>query len=193
MGSHSLTDSERADLLRLARHALVEWLGGTRRRYGVSSRLTTEKRGVFVTLRLLGELRGCIGYIEPQDTISETVRRLTVKAASEDPRFPPVVPGEADTLRIEISVLSPLSACDDIRRIEIGRHGLVVEQGWKRGLLLPEVALDAGWDAETFVRQCCVKAGLTRSAWNEPGTRVWTFESEHFGEPLDVNPAPDAV
>lgn len=136
---------------------------------------------MFVTLRQEGELRGCIGYVEPVETIADAVRHLAVKASSEDPRFASVHLSEMGSLFIEVSLLSPLSPCGDTHTIEVGRHGLVVEKEWHRGLLLPEVAVEAGWDAEGFLDHCCVKAGLSKKDWKEPETRVFIFESEHFG------------
>jgi uncharacterized protein (TIGR00296 family) len=104
-----------------------------------------------------------------------------VSAASADPRFPAVAASELDELHIELSILGPLERISGVDQVEIGRHGLVVEHGWRRGLLLPQVATDWELDAETFVAQTCHKAGLAPDAWKEEAT-LWRFEAEVFGE-----------
>ena len=144
--------------------------------------MATEMRGVFVTLRIYGELRGCIGYVQPFETVANAVRELSIKAASEDPRFDPVTSEDVGHLAIEISVLTPLEQIEGPAQVEIGKHGLVVESGWKRGLLLPEVALEEDWSPEEFLGGCCRKAGLGRDAWKRPGTKLFRFETEHFSE-----------
>jgi uncharacterized protein (TIGR00296 family) len=109
------------------------------------------------------------------------VPRCAVAAGTTDPRFPPITPQELDELDIEISLLGPLEPVAGPQDIQIGRHGLVVEQGWQRGLLLPQVATEWQWDAETFLAHTCHKAGLPRDAWKH-GAQVFRFEAEVFGE-----------
>ena len=104
-------------------------------------------------------------------------------AALHDTRFRPVQPEEVKDIHIEISVLSPMVPCEDINEIEVGRHGLVIEQGRARGVLLPQVPTDYGWSRDTYLKQICRKAGLPPDAWKEGDTRLWTFEAEVFGEP----------
>jgi AmmeMemoRadiSam system protein A len=137
--------------------------------------------GAFVTLHKRGDLRGCIGHIEPTEPLGRVVPRCAVAACSSDPRFPPVAAGELDALDIEISLLGPLEAIAGPQDIVVGRDGLVVERGWQRGLLLPQVATEWGWDAQTFLAHTCQKAGLPRDAWQK-GAKVWRFEAEVFGE-----------
>ena len=137
--------------------------------------------GAFVTLHKRGELRGCIGHIEPTEPIGRVVPRCAVAACSSDSRFPPVAAGELDVIDIEISLLGPLEAIAGPQEISVGRHGLVVERGWRRGLLLPQVAAEWGWDAETFLSHTCLKAGLAHDAWRK-GAQVWRFEAEVFSE-----------
>jgi AmmeMemoRadiSam system protein A len=139
--------------------------------------------GAFVTLHLGVELRGCIGSLETDRPVTEVVERCAASAAREDPRFLPVTPAELDALDIEVSVLGPLEPLDpvDPAGVEIGRHGLVVEQGSRRGLLLPQVATERGWDQETFLAQACAKAGLPADAWRH-GAHVCRFEALVFGE-----------
>ncbi len=139
-----------------------------------------EPRGAFCTLHLDGRLRGCIGYIAAVKPLVQTVAETAVSAAFYDPRFPGVTPNEAPQLKIEISVLSlpkPIRAED----VVVGKHGLIVSQGSRRGLLLPQVAPEHGWDAQTFLSQTCVKAGLPPDAWRH-GAKIEGFTAEVFGE-----------
>jgi len=138
--------------------------------------------GVFVTIRRRGELRGCLGTLQCQRGLAEEVARCAADAASEDPRFPPVDDAELPELDIEVSVLGPLEEiAPDPANVVVGRHGLVAEQGVRRGLLLPQVATEWGWTAEQFLRHTCVKAGLPGDAW-KTGARIYRFEAEVVGE-----------
>ena len=140
-----------------------------------------EPRGVFTTLHLGEELRGCVGQIVATEPLVRAVAQTAVSAAFNDPRFPPLAAAELPLVRIELSVLSPL---EPIRpeQIEIGRHGLFVMLGERRGLLLPQVAGEYGWDAATFLAQTCRKAGLPPDAWSMPGAQLFGFTAELFGE-----------
>lgn len=140
-----------------------------------------EKGAAFVTLTKGGRLRGCIGYTEPFHPLWRTVQECAVAAATEDPRFPKVKAGELESIRMEVSVLTPLVP---IRpgEVVVGLHGLVVERGGWKGLLLPQVASEYGWDAETFLAQTCRKAGLPADAWKEAGTKIYGFTAQVFGE-----------
>jgi AmmeMemoRadiSam system protein A len=122
-----------------------------------------------------------MGNLEAGRPLARAVRDCAVAACSADPRFEPVTPGELGRLDLEISLLGPLVPLAAADEIEIGRHGLVVEQGWHRGLLLPQVATEWKWDRETFLAQTCHKAGLARDAWKR-GARAYRFEAEVFGE-----------
>jgi AmmeMemoRadiSam system protein A len=139
--------------------------------------------GAFVTLKRGGRLRGCIGTLACRGPLAEDVARAAVSAAREDPRFAPLAAAELDGLDVEVSILGPLEPIDplDPTAFEIGRHGLVVEQGYRRGLLLPQVATEWGWDRETFLSQTCVKAGLAPDAWRR-GATVHRFAGEVFGD-----------
>ena len=139
--------------------------------------------GAFVTLKRGGRLRGCIGTLECRGPLADEIARVAVSAALEDPRFEPLRASELDDLRIEVSVLGPLETIDpqDPAAIVIGSHGLVVEQGRRRGLLLPQVATEWGWDREQFLAQTCVKAGLEPVAWRH-GARVHRFTAIVFGD-----------
>jgi uncharacterized protein len=138
--------------------------------------------GAFVTLKKRGKLRGCIGTLECRRSLAEEVARVAISAALEDPRFSPVRPSELDDLDVEVSVLGPLEPIDpaDPSAIEIGRHGLVVEQGARRGLLLPQVATEWNMDRESFLAHTCAKAGLPVDCWQR-GARVYRFSAEVFG------------
>jgi AmmeMemoRadiSam system protein A len=137
--------------------------------------------GAFVTLRMNGALRGCIGYPETQLPLLDVVERCAVSAALSDPRFSPLTPSELTGVDLEISVLGPMEIVGNISEVVIGRDGLVVEFGRRRGLLLPQVATEWEWDAREFASQTCVKAGLPRDAWQK-GARLFRFEAEVFAE-----------
>ncbi len=139
-----------------------------------------EPRGAFTTLHLEGKLRGCIGYVSPSRSLYATVAESARAAALDDPRFPPVPPEDAPRLKIEISVLSPLRPIRP-EDVIVGRHGLVVSEGSRRGLLLPQVPIEWEWDRETFLAQTCLKAGLSADAWRH-GAQLQGFTAEVFSE-----------
>lgn len=139
------------------------------------------RAGAFVTVRRHGELRGCIGYLEADRPLADVVAQCAVAAATADPRFPPLTGEDWADAILEISLLGPLEPAGGPAEVEIGRHGLVVESGRHRGLLLPQVAVEWRWDAAEFAAQTCVKAGLPRDAWRG-GARLFRFEAEVFGE-----------
>jgi uncharacterized protein len=173
----------RAELLSIARAAIASSLGQGQRaaRPDLPSELT-QPAGAFVTLHRRGDLRGCIGHIEPDRPLADVVASCAVSAASADPRFPAVSPRELDDLDIEVSVLSGFEPIQSLDDIEIGRHGLLVESGYRRGLLLPQVAPEWGWDVPTFVAHTCQKAGLPPDAWPAGGATMYRFEAEVFGQ-----------
>jgi AmmeMemoRadiSam system protein A len=139
-----------------------------------------EPRGAFTTLYLAGDLRGCVGYVLPVVSLLRTVAESARAAALDDMRFNAVTPEEAPHLEIVLSVLSPLAPIL-AERVEIGRHGLVVTLGLRRGLLLPQVPIEHGWDRETFLCQTCRKAGLPLDAWQH-GAVLEAFTAEVFGD-----------
>jgi len=175
------SDHDRALLLRLAREAIEAHVGVRAAHVtGDVSALATPG-GVFVTLHKQGDLRGCIGHVEADQPLGQVIPRCAVAAAATDPRFPPLTADELRQIDIELSLLGPLEAIAGPDDIEIGRHGLVVQQAWQRGLLLPQVAVEWSWNAETFLAQTCYKAGLPRDAWKH-GAQIWRFDAEVFGE-----------
>ena len=151
-----------------------------------------EPMGVFVTLnKLVGGrkvLRGCIGFPYPQKPLVEATIEAAIASAVEDPRFPPVRLPEMDEIIVEVSVLTKpeLVRVEDPRQypsvIKVGRDGLIVEKGVFRGLLLPQVPVEWGWDEQTFLSQCCMKAGLYPDAWLDPDTRIYRFQAIVFEE-----------
>lgn len=171
----------RQRLLALARHALEARVGRQAPPAPERGGVLDEPLGAFVTIRRHGELRGCLGRIAPDAPLAATVADLGASVSDSDPRFNPVAPTELDDIDVEISVLTPEREIHAIAEIEPGRHGLIVEQGHRRGLLLPQVATEQGWDAETFVAHTCRKAGLPPDAWKH-GARMFVFEAEVFGE-----------
>ncbi len=141
-----------------------------------------EKCGAFVTLHKNGELRGCIGYIEAYKPLLETVVEMAESAALRDNRFPPVTNDEVNNLEIEISVLSPLKEIQNVDKIIIGKHGIVISKDWNKGLLLPQVATEHQWNKFEFIENTCLKAGLEPNAWKDPKTKIEIFSAEIFSE-----------
>jgi AmmeMemoRadiSam system protein A len=129
----------------------------------------------FVTLEEAGELRGCMGILEPDLPLRETVAEAARSAALRDPRFWPVEPDELDRITVEVTVLGPMVALEDPLDFDPPTEGVVVERGMRRALLLPQVARERGWDARATLEAVCHKAGLPTDAWRLPGTRVFAF------------------
>ena len=187
-----LSEREGSVLLRAARRALEA-------HFGVADGDTddTDIRtpdgigGVFATLKRDGELRGCIGYMVPNLELTATTERAVVAAATDDPRFHPVTADEVPELRISISVLAESVPVEDFEDIVVGRDGLIVERDGARGLLLPQVASERGWDRTRFLAETCAKAGLPPDSWREPETVVWRFGSIQFDE-YSVNRYPQS-
>ncbi|HWR14252.1 MAG TPA: AmmeMemoRadiSam system protein A [Terriglobales bacterium] len=171
---------ERRQLLALARESITAALDSRKLDLTPPSEHLAEHRGAFTTLHIAGELRGCVGYVFPQYSLYRTVAETSCAAAFDDPRFTPVQKQEVPSLQFEISVLSPLQPIDP-EDVEIGVHGLVITYGNRRGLLLPQVPNEHGWDRETFLQQTCLKAGLPSDAW-EHGAKVEAFTAEIFSE-----------
>ena len=144
------------------------------------TRKLQEKRGAFVTLKRKGQLRGCIGYTQAFKPLSQTIMEMAQAAAFQDPRFPPLAKNELADLEIEISVLTPFRPIQDIKEIEVGKHGLFIERGGYSGLLLPQVATEYHWDRQTFLEHTCLKAGLPKEAWKDKNTKIQVFSAEIF-------------
>ena len=176
----NLSSDEKKRLLEIAREAIESYVNKQERiKIKETNPKLREKRGVFVTLTKSGQLRGCIGYIQPIKPLCEAVRDMAIEAAVNDPRFTPLQKGELNEIEIEISVLSPLKKIEDVTEIEVGRDGIFIKKGFHSGLLLPQVATENNWDREEFLRHTCYKAGLPSDAWKE-GAEIYIFSAEIF-------------
>lgn len=192
--SFELSDNEGKFLIELARNAVKEYLqtkaqiptpGGTPKKL-------FEPCGVFVTINKLvnGEkqLRGCIGYPYPAHPLVEAVIDSAINAATQDPRFYPLSQRELNEVVFEVSVLTPPELIETanpkeyLARFKVGEHGLIVEKGGFKGLLLPQVPVEWGWCEEEFLCQCCMKAGLPPDTWLTKGTRIYRFKAIIFEE-----------
>ena len=180
----SLADREKALLLEVARLSLS--LAAQNGEPLPESSLPSDEAllqpgGAFVTLRIRGRLRGCIGQLASGIALIRVVTYCARAAALEDPRFDPVRPEEVPQIDIELSILSePVDIAPDL--VEPGRHGLIVSRGAQRGLLLPQVASEFRWSAQRFLEETCAKAGMEPSAWKDPATKVQVFTAEVFSE-----------
>lgn len=183
-----LTESEKIFLLRLARSSIESAVRRTPLPpFGPCEPSLLQPRGAFVTLHERNDLRGCIGYADPVKPLAQTIQEIAAKAALEDLRFPPVGPEELAGINIEISVLSPLTRMKQITDIEMGTHGLMIEYEGNRGLLLPQVPAEYGWDRETFLAQTAKKAGLPPHMWKNRGVETFFFTAEIFSEESEVH------
>ncbi|RJR39805.1 MAG: AmmeMemoRadiSam system protein A [Deltaproteobacteria bacterium] len=184
----SISEADKKRLLELARSSIRAHLKGESiPSLAGASPLLCEPRGVFVSLHRQGRLRGCIGYLEAVKPLGQSVMEMAAAAAFHDPRFRPLGLEELADLEVEISVLTPMHPLDKVEKIEVGKHGLYIEKGRCRGLLLPQVAVEYRWDRTTFLEQTCCKAGLPPQAWKEPDTRIFTFTADIFSD----HPGPD--
>ncbi|MCU1269654.1 MAG: AmmECR1 [Acidobacteriaceae bacterium] len=172
---------ERKLLLQMAHESILSFLEGREISVPAPSPHLAELRGVFTTLYSDRKLRGCVGFPAPISPVYRAVIETARAAACEDPRFQPISLPEARTVQISISVLSPVQAVSP-NEIIIGRHGLVLSKGAQRGLLLPQVPAEHGWDRITFLQQTCLKAGLSPDAWLS-GARIEAFTAEVFADP----------
>ncbi len=179
----NLSERDRKILLKIARdtiHAVAR--GMPPPAFSANSPALEEERGAFVTIHTReGRLRGCIGVFQSNSPLHETVRDMAVAAAKDDPRFSPVREEELPNIRIEVSVLSPLKKINSVEEIEVGRHGIYLVKGFNRGVLLPQVAVEHGFDRYQFLDQTCLKAGLAPDSWRE-GADIYIFEAEVFEE-----------
>ena len=179
----ALTDSDKSTLLNIARKSIVERLSGepSQAKAYESAELNT-RSGAFVTLHKQGQLRGCIGRFTSDGPLFETIEEMALSAAFEDPRFPEVTLSEVPALHIEISVLSPLKLISDTNEITVGTHGIYIIKGASRGVLLPQVATENGFDRDTFLDQTCIKAGLSPDAWRTDDLQIYIFNADIFSE-----------
>jgi len=181
--SMNLSAADKEQLLKLARAAIrAHFKGETVPPPANPSPVLCQPWGVFVSLHRRGALRGCIGYLQAVKPLMAAVEEMAAAAAFHDPRFKPLGEEELADLEVEISVLSPMEPIKKIEDIQVGKHGLFIERGLNRGLLLPQVATEWKWDRQTFLEQTCCKAGLAPDAWKDPETRISTFTAEIFAD-----------
>ena len=185
----TLTPTQGKLLLKLARSTIEHFLGHKDfLKSKTYDKILDEPRGVFVTLTKDGELRGCIGHPCPDSPLIDAVKDSAISAATSDPRFHPITSEELSSISIEITVLTPpklIEVKDPAQyahKITIGTDGLIVEQGFNKGLLLPQVAPDWGWDETEFLQHTCQKAGLSSDAWKDSETKIYKFQGQIFEE-----------
>lgn len=181
-----LDSNERETLILIARRAIESALEGRPMQWPETSEALRRPAGAFVTLTIDGELRGCIGTIFPASPLCEAVAGNARHAAFDDPRFPILTREELQGVEIEISVMGPVTRVLDPAEIEVGRDGLIFARGIRKGLLLPQVATEYGWDRETFLRHTCLKAGLPADSWRDGDGILEKFSAEVFGEPAHI-------
>jgi AmmeMemoRadiSam system protein A len=175
-----MSAKEKQLLLEIAREAIVSYVqnGAIPEREVNNSNLLVQQ-GCFVCIKINGMLRGCIGNFISDKPLYRLVQEMAVSAATRDPRFYPMKKDDLKDFDVEISVLSPLHKISSIEEIEVGVHGLYLEKNFSRGVLLPQVALEYGWDRDTFLSQTSIKAGLGKDDWQE-GTDIYTFSALVF-------------
>ncbi|HUV46637.1 MAG TPA: AmmeMemoRadiSam system protein B [Candidatus Bathyarchaeia archaeon] len=180
----TLNKKDRQKLLEIARQTLESYLRDKKiPEIETESEGLKKRSGVFVTLMKKGKLRGCLGEFEPREQLSKAVQKKAIEAALNDPRFPPLKYEELKDIKLEISVLSPLKKINDWRKIILGKHGVIIRQGFRGGTFLPQVAKETGWDLETFLSNLCVyKAGLEPDSYKNPETQIYIFTPQVFGE-----------
>ncbi len=180
-GVYELSDNEKETLLNIVRETINEYLKNKKiPEFSVESEKLKRKSGVFVTLKKHGHLRGCIGFIRAEEPLYKAVVEMAISSATRDPRFPPLELSEVDEIRIEISVLTPFQKVMNPDEIEVGKDGLMIREGFRSGLLLPQVPVEQGWDRKTFLEHTCYKAGLPGDAWKN--AELWKFQALVFSE-----------
>jgi AmmeMemoRadiSam system protein A len=179
-----LTEKQQEILIKLARETIELYLkNGERIQFEPQDERLKVKQGAFVTLRKQGNLRGCIGHIVPMEPLSDTIIDIAIASATEDPRFRRVTPDEMKDIDIEISVLSIPRRVKSADEIEMGKHGVIVGRGMRKGVFLPQVADETGWDKVTFLQHLCAdKAGLPKDAWKDKDTEIDIFTAQVFEE-----------
>ena len=181
MSNEGMSAKAKNELLKLARNTLRKHFNQEEAPLDKNIPEFEQMNGAFVTLHKKGVLRGCIGLFEPTGPLGSTISSMAMSAAFEDPRFPPLDRDELENIDIEISVLTPLKKIENLEEIEVGKHGIYILKGLNRGVLLPQVAVEYGWDRNTFLAQTCVKAGLNSDCWKK-GAEIFIFSAVIFGE-----------
>ncbi|MBI5681987.1 MAG: AmmeMemoRadiSam system protein A [Deltaproteobacteria bacterium] len=174
---------DRELLLNIARQTIESYAKSKKiPEFYINSPELLENRGTFVSLHKNHELRGCIGVFTSDKPLYLTIIEMAVSAGFHDPRFFPVTIDELPQISIEISVLTPMKRIYDVSEIEVGRHGIYIIKGSRRGVLLPQVAAEYNWDRDTFLDHTCMKAGLPLKCWKEEHVEIYIFEADVFGE-----------
>jgi AmmeMemoRadiSam system protein B/AmmeMemoRadiSam system protein A len=178
-----LNQSQRKELLDLARKSILEQLrSGKLTPFQSNEPVLTRLSGVFVTLKEDGELRGCIGHLQADLPLYQTMQEMAISAAFSDPRFPPLKESEMDRTSLEISILSPFQRITGVDQIEIGKHGLLISEEGREGIFLPEVPVEQGWDLPAYLSNLCYKAGLPDGCWLNADSALYTFTTVAFGD-----------
>ncbi len=182
--SSYLSKSQKKELIKIARQGLNQFVSKKQIYAATTDDLELKKeRGLFLTLRKNSNLRGCLGSIVARKPLYLEVRDMAIAAASQDSRFQPVLKSELNSINIEISVLSPLEEIDDVEKIELKKHGVMVKKGLKSGVFLPQVAVETGWGKEEFMNNLCEhKAGFLADSWKTKECQIFIFSSEVFDE-----------
>ncbi len=191
----SLSGREKQILLDIARKTLDQWVKDrTIPDFDVPKGVLRQNGAAFVTLRKNGKLRGCIGHIIAREPLYKCVKDMAVSASTHDRRFPPVKPEELDDIMVEVSVLTPPKRVDNISAIQMGRHGVIMEKGRHRGVYLPQVAGETGWDKREFLSNLCAnKAGLPPGCYQNPSVNLYTFRAIVFEEKHDPKSSGDST
>jgi AmmeMemoRadiSam system protein A len=177
-----LTKKEQAELLRIARETIISHVtSGMIPVIETTSKGLIAENGCFVTIKQKGQLRGCIGNFVSDKSLYKLVQEMAVSAATRDPRFYPMKQHDLDDFELDISVLSPLTRAASVEDIQVGVHGIYIVKGSYRGVLLPQVATEYGWDRDTFLKHTCIKAGLPENAW-QGECEIYIFSALVFGE-----------
>lgn len=178
-----LTEKDASTLLSIARDAITNLVNGQAYLPPPREEKSLNGRsGCFVTIKQKGQLRGCIGNFQSERPLFLEIAEMAKASASKDPRFHPMEKNELNDFTLEISVLSPLEKIDDVELIEVGTHGIYLEKNFSRGVLLPQVASEYGWDRTTFLKQTCQKAGLPIDAWQDADTDIYIFSAQIIKE-----------
>lgn len=183
MSDMQLSEKQKNLLLDIARRTITNHISGIKLPdFKIDNSLLNEKCGAFVTIHEKGKLRGCIGNIVGNLPLWETVSKMSIEAATGDPRFPPVSIDELEEIDIEISVISPFKKITDIDQIQAGKHGIFIRQGYYQGLLLPQVATEYNWGIKEFIEHTCMKAGLGKDCYKSKNCEIFIFSAIVFGE-----------
>jgi AmmeMemoRadiSam system protein A len=177
-----LDQTDGIKLLKVARERISSHLLSRKPNYPEPGSLFDVYRGVFVTLKERGLLRGCIGRMTSRDPLFETIKIMAYAAAFEDPRFVPLAKEELEYIHIELTVLSPMTGIKKESEISLGKHGIYISFQGRTGVFLPQVAIEQGWTREELLEHVCMKAGLPPSAWQDPKASLFTFEGAIFEE-----------